>query len=65
MSGQHSSLSFQLTDTNSVRPLAPRVPPLECAETALRESGMIGTVTADEITIAPEKLEGLNVRLVQ
>jgi hypothetical protein len=65
MSGQHSSLITQLTDTNSVRPLAPRVPPLERAETALRESGMIGTVTDEEITINPAKIEGLLKRLIQ
>jgi catechol 2,3-dioxygenase-like lactoylglutathione lyase family enzyme len=38
---------------------------LERAETALRESGMISTVTDDELTINPAKLEGLLVRLVQ
>ena len=36
----------------------------ERAETRLRESGMLGTFTDEEITINPEKLEGLRVRLV-
>jgi hypothetical protein len=59
------ALRLVASDTNSIQSLALRVSSLERAETALRESGMIGTVTGDEITIAPEKLEGLNVRLVQ
>lgn len=53
------------SDTNSVQSLALQVSSLERAETHLRESGMIGAVTNDEITIAPEKIEGLRVRLVQ
>lgn len=53
------------SDSDSIQSLALRVSSLERAETALRERGMIGTVTADEITIAPEKMEGLRVRLVQ
>lgn len=96
MSGQHSSLSFQLkafwaklyapapevasgvweiddgpalrlkeSDTNSIQSLVLKVSSLERAETALRESGMIGTVTGEEITINPAKIEGLRVGLVQ
>ncbi|HVF43885.1 MAG TPA: hypothetical protein VM936_12770 [Pyrinomonadaceae bacterium] len=53
------------SDSNSIQSLALRVSSLERAETHLRESGMIGTVTDDEITIAPERIEGLRVRLVQ
>jgi hypothetical protein len=52
------------SDTNSIQSLALRVSSLERAETHLRESGMIGTVTDDELTINPAKLEGLLVRLV-
>jgi len=52
-------------DSNSIQSLALRVSSLERAETALRESGMIGEVTNDEITIAPEKIEGLRVRLTE
>lgn len=51
--------------SDSIRSLALRVSSLEHAGTALRESGMIGAVTDDEITIAPEKVEGLRVRVVQ
>jgi catechol 2,3-dioxygenase-like lactoylglutathione lyase family enzyme len=53
------------SDTNSIQALALRVASLERAETHLHESGMIGTVADDEITIAPEKIEGLRVRLVR
>jgi hypothetical protein len=53
------------SDSNSIQSLALRVSSLERAETALRERGMIGAVTDDEITINPAKLEGLLVRLVQ
>jgi hypothetical protein len=38
---------------------------LERAETRLRESGMLDTVTDEELTINPAKIEGLRVRLVQ
>jgi hypothetical protein len=57
------ALRLTESDTNSIQSLTLQVSSLERAETALRESGMIGTVT--EITLAPEKIEGLNVRLVQ
>jgi catechol 2,3-dioxygenase-like lactoylglutathione lyase family enzyme len=53
------------SDSNSIQSLALQVSSLERAETALRERGMIGTVTDDELTINPAKLEGLLVRLVQ
>ena len=42
-----------------------KVSSLERAETRLRESGMLDTVTDEEITINPAKIEGLRVRLVQ
>src|SRR4051812_6185674 len=50
---------------NSIQSLALQVSSLERAETHLRERGMIGAVTDDEITVAPEKIEGLKLRLVQ
>ena len=53
------------SDSNSIQSLALRVSSLERAETHLRESGMIGTVTGNELTINPANLEGLLVRLVQ
>ncbi|HVF44144.1 MAG TPA: hypothetical protein VM936_14065 [Pyrinomonadaceae bacterium] len=53
------------SDSNSIQSLALSVSSLERAETRLRESGMIGTVTGDELTINPAKLEGILVRLVQ
>jgi hypothetical protein len=60
------ALSFQPeSNTNSIQSLVLKVSSLERAETALRESGMIGTVTDGEITINPAKIEGLLVRLVQ
>lgn len=51
-------------EADSIRTLVLEVSSLARAETSLRESGMLGTVTDDEITIAPSKLEGLDVRLV-
>ena len=59
------ALRLTEADANSIQSLALEVSSLERAETALRERGIIGTVTDEEITIAPEKIEGLNVRLVQ
>jgi hypothetical protein len=59
------TLRLVASDTNSIQSLALRVSSIERAETALRESGMIGTVTGEEITINPAKIEGLRVRLVQ
>jgi catechol 2,3-dioxygenase-like lactoylglutathione lyase family enzyme len=53
------------SDSDSIQSLALRVSSLERAETHLRESGMIGTVKDDELTINPAKLEGLLVRLVR
>ena len=50
--------------SNSIQTLTLKVSSLERAETHLRESGMLGAVTENEITIAPAKLEGLDVRLV-
>ena len=51
-------------DTDSIRTLVLKVSSLARAETTLRESGMLGAVTDDRITIAPSRLEGLDVRLV-
>ena len=51
-------------DADSIQTLTLKVSSLERAETHLRESGMLGAVNVDEITIAPSKLEGLDVRLV-
>lgn len=50
---------------NSIQSLALQVSSLERAETHLRERGMIGTVTDEEVTINPANIEGLLVRLVQ
>jgi hypothetical protein len=41
-----------------------KVSSLERAETFLRESDMLGVVTDNQINIAPERIEGLDVRLV-
>jgi hypothetical protein len=59
------ALRLVASDTNSIQSLALQVSSLERAETHLRERGMIGTVTDEEITINPAKIEGLLVRLVQ
>ena len=59
------ALRLVASGENSIQSLALEVSSLERAETHLRERGMIGTVTDDEITVAPEKIEGLNLRLVQ
>lgn len=53
------------SDSNSIQSLVLKVSSLERAETHLRERGMIGTVTDDELTVNPANLEGLLVRLVQ
>jgi hypothetical protein len=52
-------------DSDSIQTLVLKVSSLTRAETTLRESGMLGAVTDDRVTIAPSKLEGLDVRLVQ
>jgi hypothetical protein len=53
------------SETNSIQSLVLKVFSLETAETFLRESDMLGSVTENQITIAPSKIEGLDVRLVQ
>jgi hypothetical protein len=53
------------SDKNSIQTLVLKVSTLERAETFLRESGMLGAVGKDQITIDPSKIEGLDVRLVQ
>jgi|GEM_PF-555277 len=52
------------SDANSIQALVLKVSSLERAETFLREGGMLGAVTGEQINIAPEKIEGLDVRLV-
>jgi len=63
--GDDPSVRLRPSDTNSIRTLVLEVSSLERAETFLRESGMLGSVGEDQITIDPSKLEGLDVRLVQ
>jgi hypothetical protein len=53
------------SDANTIQALVLKVSSLAKAETFLRESGMLGVVADNQITIAPEKIEGLDVRLVQ
>jgi len=50
--------------SDSIRTLTLKVSSLERAETSLREGGMLGAFDDDEITVAPERLEGLDVRLI-
>jgi hypothetical protein len=58
------------SDINSIRSLVLKVSSLEklssleSAKTFLRESGMLGVATDNQITIATAKIEGLDVRLV-
>lgn len=51
-------------DANSIQTLTLKVSSLERAETRLRERDLLGAVNDKDITIAPSKLEGLDVRLV-
>ena len=59
------ALRLVKSDSNSIKELVLKVSSLERAETHLRESGMLGTVTDEEITINPARIEGLCVRLVK
>lgn len=53
------------SETDSIQALVLRVSSLERAETFLRESDMLGPAAENGITIAPSKIEGLDVRLVR
>ena len=53
------------SDANAIQTLVLKVTSLERAETFLREGGMLGEVTDEQIKVAPEKIEGLDVRLVE
>jgi hypothetical protein len=59
-----SQAAFE-SDSDSIKRARLNVSSLERAETHLRESGMIGTITDEEISINPAKIEGHRVRLVQ
>jgi hypothetical protein len=50
--------------SNSIRTLTLKVSSLGRAEASLRERDMLGTVTDNDVTVAPSALEGLDVRLV-
>lgn len=50
---------------NSIRTLTLRVCDLNRAKTFLTERGMLGESTEESITIKPEKIQGLDVRLVE
>lgn len=50
---------------DSIQALILKVSSLEQAETFLRENDMLGSITENQITIAPSRIEGLDVRLVQ
>jgi hypothetical protein len=52
------------SDRNAIQTLVLSVSSLERAETFLREKGMLGAVSENQITIEPSKIEGLDVRLV-
>ncbi|MET0622418.1 MAG: hypothetical protein ABW250_05510 [Pyrinomonadaceae bacterium] len=62
--GDGPALRLVGAENDSIQSLVLEVSSLGRAETSLRESGMLGTVTDNEITIDPSKLEGLDVRLV-
>ena len=59
------ALRLVRADADSIQTLVLKVSSLGRAETFLRESGMLDSVGEDHITIAPSKLEGLDVRLVE
>lgn len=50
---------------NAIQTLVLKVTSLERAKAALTEKNMLGNVTDDDLTIAPEKIYGLDVRLVE
>lgn len=50
---------------NIIKTLVLKVSSLERAETFLAEREMVGRIEKDELTIAPEKIYGLDVRLVE
>jgi hypothetical protein len=50
---------------NVIRTLVLKVASLPRAETFLREKGMLGVVTEEQITLAPAAIHGLDIRLVQ
>ncbi len=49
---------------NAIQTLVLKVSSLERAATFLAERAMVGSAAADQLTIAPEKIYGLDVRLV-
>ena len=49
---------------NAIQTLVLRVASLERAATFLTEKKMLGSISEDHLTIAPEKICGLDVRLV-
>jgi hypothetical protein len=51
-------------DKNAIQTLVLKVSSLKRAETFLAEREMVGRVAEDQLTIAPEKIYGLDVRLV-
>jgi hypothetical protein len=57
------ALRLVRADRDSIQRLVLKVSEPLRAETFLRESGMLGAVNENEIHIAPESLEGLDVRL--
>lgn len=52
-------------DKNAIQALVLKVASLEKAETFLAERGMLGALEKGQIRIAPEKIYGLDVRLVE
>jgi hypothetical protein len=50
---------------NAIKTLVLKVSSLKRAETFLAESEMVGSIGKDGLTIAPEKIYGLDVRLVE
>lgn len=50
---------------NAIQTLVLKVSSLKRAESFLDEMGMVGSVVQDQLTITPEKIYGLDVRLVE
>jgi catechol 2,3-dioxygenase-like lactoylglutathione lyase family enzyme len=63
--GSGPSIRLLPAQSNSVQALVIRVASLERAKAFLREKQLLGIDSAEEVTIEPSKLHGLNIRLVE
>ena len=54
-----------LSAENAIRKLVLKVSSLKSAKAFLSETGMLGAVESDQVAVSPEKIHGLEVRLVE